>query len=345
MSAPAAQPAAVSLRDLLAGWVYHKAEHIFAKALDPFVKLHMRQAHQVDPENPDPVDAAHLNALAKRNDIRDAQLPTALAALADAESKGVPAMLIGELQKSADTLNSKLKRLEGCTKRLAASMSQPRWVVACHTSLGPSMRPFARADGKQWDLYALVVILKAKLRTVFAPAIGLADGTLATDSEAKVLLEGLLQTVTGRTRRAHQKNEAGGIAGAGHPTEAEVVDALGHMARVLQLCSISTATTAELDGLRAEAQRLVAAARGGATAGTTELVEMPKVSCVLLANAPARASDATLMCMPPGNTTPRTCADGPPPTSGKPAVLWPPGFTGVSCAVFFFCVLVRCLGF
>ena len=302
MSAPAVQPATVSLRDLLAGWVYYQAEHVFAKALDPFVKLHMRHAHPVDPKNP--TDAAHCNAVAgrdlltsKENDIRDAQLPAALAALTDAEGKGGSATGMGKLRKAVDTLNATLKRLERDTKKLEGSMPQPRWVLACHTPLGSSMRPFARADGKQWDLYTLVVILKAYLPTVFAPAIGLADGTLATESEAKALLEGLLKTMTGRTRRAHQENEAGSIAGAGHPTEAEVVDALGHMARVLQLCSTSTDSAAELDGLRAEAQRLVEAARAGA-AGTTELVEMPKVSCVLLTCTPAAVEPLACACCP-----------------------------------------------
>ena len=41
----AAAAGAVPLRDVLAGWVYHKAEGIFSAALNPFVKTQMRRHH------------------------------------------------------------------------------------------------------------------------------------------------------------------------------------------------------------------------------------------------------------------------------------------------------------
>jgi hypothetical protein len=91
------------------------------------------------------------------------------------------------------------------------------WLEKCRESLGRSMKSHATEED-HWDLYTLVEVMRANMRVVFVPRIGCGEYA------AKDLLTRLLQASELRTKRAHQAP----------PTEAEVVDALGLMSRVLR---------------------------------------------------------------------------------------------------------------
>ena len=246
----AAAPA--SLRSYLAGLVLQRAYASFEAELNPFVKAGM---------------SAHFHAGAQDAEYdawRDGQTQThrdkCAALQARVEELEAGAARLRAQAVGSDRSGKLLKQAHNQEKKVAKARQQqaaarpptlmPLWVWKSRQGLGRSLKPFVNDDGKLWDTYTLVSVMRAHLREVFAPQ--LAEGG---ELEAKGLCGSLLRTVEGRTRRAH--NEM--------PTEAEALEALRCMCEVLELCGRPhRPMRRELHAARALVDRARLSARGAA---------------------------------------------------------------------------------
>jgi hypothetical protein len=126
--------------------------------------------------------------------------------------------------------------------------------------MSEKMVAYANDDGRLWDTFNLVTVLKSHLEHVFVKRMTTSPSVF----EAKSILTKLHQMVEGRNWRAHMR----------HLTESEVVDTLSCTSTVLRDCGLDTAAS-EMEQLQADVKALVHRAR--TSPGQIELVELRTV--------------------------------------------------------------------
>jgi hypothetical protein len=123
--------------------------------------------------------------------------------------------------------------------------------------MSEKMATYANDDGRRWDTFNLVTVLKSHLEHVFVKRMTTSPSVF----EAKYILTKLHQMVEGRNWRAHMR----------HLTESEVVDTLSCTSTVLRDCGLDTAAS-EMDQLQAHVKALVQRAR--TSSGEIEAVKL-----------------------------------------------------------------------
>jgi hypothetical protein len=136
----------------------------------------------------------------------------------------------------------------------------PRWLRECRRHMSEKMAAYANDDGRLWDTFNLVTVLKSHLEHVFVKRMTTSPSVF----EAKNILTKLHQMVEGRNWRAHMR----------HLTESEVVDTLSCTSTVLRDCGLDAAAS-EMDQLQAHVKALVHRAR--TSPGEIEAVKLRTV--------------------------------------------------------------------
>jgi hypothetical protein len=112
--------------------------------------------------------------------------------------------------------------------------------------MSEKMATYANDDGRVWNTFNLVTVLKSHLEHVFVRRMT----TSPSMFEMRSILTKLHQMVEGRNWRAHMR----------HLTESVVVDTLSCFSIVLRHCELNTAAS-EIDQMQAHAKVLVHRAR------------------------------------------------------------------------------------
>ena len=267
----------VRLQDYFLGRLYIWGLLIFERHIDIFVKETMLKAFPLSQKEKD--ERAAFDADEDKDRYTKENLP---ALLTDAQKLKQSALndksnaLKSGISKSSPDFKQKLKALADAQselkrlknfqdqytklrKKRRQDFVQPRYVQECQSAVSPSMKSVTTAD-RQWDIITHVEIITGHLRDIFAPAIKCGP----FEFRAKELLDKLRLASRGRTLRAHPELYE-------RPREAEVLDFLGTMHKVLQLCECENGAR-EISRVVDEAQHLMEKAESVAPSSPDSLV-------------------------------------------------------------------------
>ena len=270
-----------TLQNFMLGRLYMVGLRAFEGNMDPFVKNTMRAKYPLSPAEVDARDKFTATEAAEDEKMR--KLPELLRAAqkllrraqqavktmdaADAAARKAKIQAVSTAKKEWKHLQDFEPTFNKRRKRRREQFVQPRWVKECQSVVGPSMVPFTTFE-RQWDMYTHVEVITGHLRDIFAPATGLYE------FQAKELLDKLRLACEARLWRAHPELFE-------KPREAEVLDFLGTMHSVLNLCGCAAGATSVgkvLEEAQALMERAVAPVSGAAAASPAPLyqeVRMP----------------------------------------------------------------------
>ena len=235
------RPYQATLQEYLAGTLYQRGQTKFEAHMSPFIKKCMQAAfpptgdqaklyadmEQLEQQDEDQKQelrkqrtvAEEAAAVAKKNFLGDKSNVILKQKMADA---------IKHKRSVSDLVDNKIQQIEAVKQARHKSKPTPAWLEAVHEAFpaGSKMVNHITAEGI-FDMYTIGKIFQHFLHDVFRDAIGYDE----YDFEAKDLLDRMQRATNLRTLRAHFFDE-----GKQMPTEAEVLDALTTMRRILLFC-------------------------------------------------------------------------------------------------------------